>query len=114
MEGQRCAKLRLTGYNFAGESILSIWRGVNSYAMVAPVAGAVTFEAGNFDVAVGDTAVTSGDAIAPGTIVTVSGGSGYDLTEVKVNGVSVAISEDKASFAMPQENAVVTVTTTAE
>lgn len=114
MEGQRCAKLRLTGYNFAGESILSIWRGVNSYAMVAPKAGAVTFETGNFDVTVGDDAVTSGDAIAPGTIVTVSGGSGYDLTEVKVNGVSVAISEDKATFAMPQENAVVTVTTSAE
>lgn len=37
MEGQRCAKQRLTGYNFAGESILSIWRGVNSYAMVFPV-----------------------------------------------------------------------------
>lgn len=36
MEGQRCAKDRLTGYNFAGESILSIWRGVNSYAMVFP------------------------------------------------------------------------------
>lgn len=114
MEGQRCSAKRLTGYSFQGESILSIWRGVNSYAMVAPVAGAVTFEAGNFDVAVGDTAVTSGDAIAPGTIVTVSGGTGYDLTDVKVNGVSVAISEDKASFAMPQENAVITVTTSAE
>lgn len=114
MEPQRCARLRLTGYNFAGESILSIWRGVNSYAMVAPKAGAVTFDTGNFDVAVGETAVTSGDAIAPGTIVTVSGGSGYDLTEVKVNGVSVAISEDKATFAMPQENAVLTVTTSAE
>lgn len=37
MEGQRCAKARLTGYNFAGESILSIWRGVDSYAMVFPV-----------------------------------------------------------------------------
>lgn len=37
-EGQRCSKLRLTGYSFQGESILSIWRGVNSYAIVAPVA----------------------------------------------------------------------------
>lgn len=36
MEPQRCAKLRLWGYNFAGESIMSIWRGVNSYAMVFP------------------------------------------------------------------------------
>ena len=39
VEGQRCAKQRLTGYNWQGESILSIWRGVNSYALVFPVSG---------------------------------------------------------------------------
>lgn len=39
VEGQRCAKQRLTGYNWQGESILSIWRGVNSYALVFPIAG---------------------------------------------------------------------------
>ena len=37
MEGQRCAKARLTGYNYQGESILSIWRGANAYAMLFPV-----------------------------------------------------------------------------
>ena len=115
MEGQRCAKLRLTGYNFAGESILSIWRGVNSYAMVAPVGGGLTFESGHFDVAIGDTAVTSGDVIAPGTTVKVSGGTGYDLATVSVNGVSVTIGDDdSATFVMPQQNAVLVVTTTSE
>lgn len=39
MEGQRCAKQRLMGYNYAGESVLSIWRGVNSYAMLFPTEG---------------------------------------------------------------------------
>lgn len=38
-ESMRCAKERATGTNFQGESIMSIWRGVNSYAMVFPVAG---------------------------------------------------------------------------
>ena len=114
MEGQRCAKLRLTGYNFAGESILSIWRGVNSYAMVFPVAGAVDFTAGNFTVKVGTDSVTSGDAIAPGTVVTVAGASGYDLSSVKVNGADVAIADDSASFTMPQGNVTLTVTTSAE
>ena len=38
MEGQRCSKARLTGYNYQGESILSIWRGANSYAMLFPAA----------------------------------------------------------------------------
>lgn len=114
MEGQRCAKLRLTGYNFAGESILSIWRGVNSYAMVFPVAGAVNFTAGNFTVKVGDDAVTSGDAIAPGTVVTVAGADGYNLSSVKINGEDVAIADDSASFAMPQGNVTLTVTTSAE
>lgn len=36
-ESMRCAKERATGTNWQGESILSIWRGVNSYAMVFPV-----------------------------------------------------------------------------
>lgn len=114
MEGQRCAKARLTGYNFAGESILSIWRGVDSYAMVFPKAGEVSFTSGNFDVAVGETAVTSGDAIAPGQTVTVSGASGYDLTKVEVNGVEIAIADDEASFVMPQTDVTITVTTSAE
>lgn len=114
MEGQRCAKARLTGYNFAGESILSIWRGVDSYAMVFPKAGAVSFTSGNFDVAVGETAVASGDAIAPGQTVTVSGASGYDLTKVMVNGVEITIADDEASFVMPQADVTITVTTSAE
>lgn len=37
VEGQRCAKKRLTGYNWQGQSILSVWRGVDSYAMLFPV-----------------------------------------------------------------------------
>lgn len=114
MEGQRCSQDRLTGYSFQGESILSIWRGVNSYAMVFPVAGAVSFASGNFTVKVGDDAVTSGDAIAPGTTVTVAGATGYDLVTVKVNGVDATIAEDSASFVMPQGNVTIVVTTTAE
>ena len=39
VEGQRCGRARLTGYNWQGESIFSIWRGVNSYALVFPVSG---------------------------------------------------------------------------
>ena len=113
-EGQRCSAKRLVGYSFQGESILSIWRGVDSYAMVFPKAGAVTFTSGNFDVEVGETAVTSGDAIAPGTTVTVSGASGYDLTKVMVNGVEIAIADDSASFVMPQADVTLTVTTSAE
>lgn len=34
VEGQRCSKDRSTGYSFQGESILSIWRGCNSYAQL--------------------------------------------------------------------------------
>ena len=115
MEGQRCAKLRLTGYNFAGESILSIWRGVNSYAMVFPKAGGLTFESGNFTVKVGSTSVTSGDAIAPGTLVTVAGATGYDLSTVTLNGTALTIgADDSVTFAMPQENATLVVTTASE
>ena len=40
MEGQRCSKQRLTGYNYQGESILSIWRGANAYALLFPAAAA--------------------------------------------------------------------------
>ena len=32
MESQRCAKQRLTGYSYQGESTLSIYRGLNAYA----------------------------------------------------------------------------------
>lgn len=114
VEGQRCAKLRLTGYNFAGESILSIWRGVDSYALVFPKAGALTFASGNFTVKIGDDAVTTGAAIAPGTIVTVAAADGYDLSAVTLNGTSLTIADDSVSFAMPQEPATLVVTTASE
>lgn len=115
MEGQRCTKLRLTGYNFAGESILSIWRGVNSYAMVFPKAGAVTYTSGNFEVAdAKSTPIISGDAIAPGTTVVISGASGYDLLTVTMNGTSLTVTDDSATFVMPQGNVEIVVTTQAE
>ena len=115
MEGQRCAKKRLTGYNWSGESILSIWKGVNAYAMIFPTAGEITFESGNFGVAIGEDAVASGDRIPVGTTVVVSGSAGYDLSTVTVNGVSVTIADDDtATFVMPQEDVVLVVTTTAE
>lgn len=116
VEGQRCAKLRLTGYNFAGESILSIWRGVDSYAMVFPKAGTVTFASGQFDIKVGTTDITSGDAIAPGTKITITGKTGYDISTVTVNGTSITVDtvNDKAEFIMPQEPATVVVTTASE
>lgn len=34
VESQRCANERATGYNYQGESIMAIWRGANSYAML--------------------------------------------------------------------------------
>lgn len=34
MESQRCAKQRLTGYNYQGESILALWKGADSYALL--------------------------------------------------------------------------------
>lgn len=113
-ESMRCAKERATGTNWQGESVLSIWRGVNSYAMVFPNAGTVTYTAGNFTVAVGETAVSSGGAVDVGQTVTVAASAGYDLTEVKVNGAAIAIANDQATFTMPQGNVTIAVTTTAE
>lgn len=105
MEGQRCAKLRLTGYNFAGESILSIWRGVNSYAMVAPDAGTVTFSGTGVGATVGGDAITSGAQVAPGTSVTMTVTSGT-IASITVNGTTIS----GAVFTMPQEPVTVTVT----
>ncbi len=34
VEAQRCAKPRSTGYNYSGESIMHIWKGAPSYAML--------------------------------------------------------------------------------
>ena len=116
VEGQRCSQERLTGYSFAGEATLAIWKGVNSYAMVFRQGGAVTFESGHFDVedASGD-AITSGDMVAPGALVTVSGGTGYNLATVTLNGTSLTIgADDSVTFPMPQGDAVIVVTTTSE
>ena len=114
VEGQRCAKKRMTGYNWQGQMIFSIWRGVNSYAMVARAAGQVTFASGNFTVKNGTTSVTTGDSIAPGTVLTIAATTGYDLSTVTVNGTSLTIADDKATFAMPQGDAAIVVTTASE
>lgn len=105
VEGQRCAKKRLTGYNWQGQSIFSIWRGVNSYAMVAPLAGACNFSGTGVGATVGGDAITSGDAVAPGTTVTMTVQSGT-IASITVNGTTIS----GASFVMPQENVTVTVT----
>lgn len=105
VEGQRCAKLRLTGYNFAGESILSIWRGVNSYAMVFPKSGTVEFSGTGVGATVDGDAITTGASVAPGTEVTMTVASGT-IASITVNGTTIS----GAKFTMPQENVVVTVT----
>ena len=105
VEGQRCAKKRLTGYNWQGQSIFSIWRGVNSYAMVAPLAGACNFSGSGVGATVGGDAITNGDAVAPGTTVTMTVTSGT-IASITVNGTTIS----GASFVMPQENVTVTVT----
>jgi len=105
VEGQRCAKERLTGYSWRGESIFSIWRGVNAYAMVFQSGGAVTFSGENVTAAVGDTSLTSGDLVAPGKTVkmAITGGT---VASITVNGTT--INDDE--FVMPQEDVTVTVT----
>ena len=115
-ESMRCAKERATGTNWQGESILSIWRGVNSYAMLFRAAGEVTYTSGNFTVKAGETSITSGDAIAPGTVITVAAAAGYDLTAVTVNGDSIDINtvDDEATFVMPALDAEIVVTTASE
>ena len=107
-ESMRCA-------NWQGESILSIWRGVNSYAMLFRAAGEVTYTSGHFTVAAGETSVSSGDDIAPGTVLTVAAAAGYNLTAVSVNGTSVSINDDDtATIVMPSTDAVIAVTTASE
>lgn len=101
VEGQRCAKKRLTGYNWQGQSIFSIWRGVNSYAMVAPLEGTITVTGGT--ASVGGDSVTSA---APGTTVDLTPTAGT-ITKVTVNGVDLGA---VTSFTMPQANAVVVIT----
>lgn len=114
-ESFRCTKERAVGTNFQGESILSIWRGVNSYAMLFRAAGEVSFTSGNFTITAGETSVSSGDDIAPGTVLTVTAAASYDLTAVTVNGVSVALNADNtATIIMPSADAVIAVTTAAE
>lgn len=105
VEGQRCAKLRLTGYNFAGESILSIWRGVNSYALVFPKAGTVAFSGSGVGATVGGEAIATGASVTPGTEVTMTVESGT-IASITVNGTTIS----GAKFIMPQENVTVTVT----
>lgn len=111
VEGQRCAKARLTGYNWQGESILSIWRGVNSYALVFPTYSTVTFTSGQFTVSVGENAISSGDTVQVGATVVVEAATGYALATVTVNGESVEIGADGASFTMPNGPVTLTVTT---
>ena len=103
VEGERCAKGRLTGYSWRGESIFSIWRGVNAYAMVFQKGGILTFSGAT--ATVGEDAVTSGSMVAPGSTVKMAV-EGETVSAVTVNGTE--ISGD--TFVMPQGNATVTVT----
>lgn len=105
MEGQRCSKLRLTGYSYQGESILSIWRGANSYAMVFPKAGTVSFSGTGVGATVGGDAITTGASVPVGTEVTMTVASGT-IASITVNGTTIS----GAKFTMPQENVTVTVT----
>ena len=104
VESQRCGKQRMMLYNWQGQAIFSIWRGVNSYAMVAPKAGTLTFSGAGVGASVGGDSVTSGASVAPGAVVTMTATG--TIASVTVNGTTVS----GASFTMPQENAVVTVT----
>ena len=114
VESQRCGKQRMTLFNWQGQAIFSVWRGVDSYAIVARQAGDAIFSSGNFTVKNGETSVTTGDAIPVGTVLTIDAAAGYDLTKVTVNGEEIAIADDSAEFAMPQSDAVIVVTTAAE
>lgn len=105
VEGQRCAKKRMTGYNWQGQMIFSIWRGVNSYALVARSAGALSFSGAGVGATVGGESVTTGSAVAPGTEVTMTVSSGT-IASITVNGTTIS----GAKFNMPQGDAVVTVT----
>ena len=114
VESQRCGKQRMTLFNWQGQAIFSIWRGVDSYAIVARKAGAVKYTSGNFTVKVGGESVSNNDAVPVGSTVVIAGAAGYDLVTVTVNGVSQTIADDSVSFVMPQEDAAIVVTTTSE
>lgn len=114
VESQRCGKQRMSLFNWQGQAIFSIWRGVNSYAITARKAGAVKYTSGHFTVKVGDTSVNNNDAVAVGSTVTIAGATGYNLSTVTVNGVSQTIADDSVSFVMPQKDAVIVVTTASE
>ena len=114
VESQRCGKQRMSLFNWQGQAIFSIWRGVDSYAIVARKAGAVKYTSGNFTVKVGTESVSNDDAVPVGSTVVIAGATGYDLVTVTVNGVSQTIADDSVSFVMPQEDAVIVVTTTSE
>ena len=114
VESQRCGKRRMMLYNWQGEAIFSIWRGVNSYAIVARNAGAVKYTSGNFTVKVGDTSVSNNGSVPVGSTVTIAAAAGYNLSSVSVNGVAQTIADDSVSFVMPQEDAVIVVTTASE
>lgn len=105
VEGQRCAKKRLTGYNWQGQSIFSIWRGVNSFALLAREAGELTFTGTGVGATVGTDSVTSGSSVAPGTTVVMTVASGT-IASITVNGTTISGN----SFVMPQGDAAVTVT----
>ena len=110
VEGQRCAKNRLTGYNWAGESIYSIWRGANAFAMLFKLAGSLTASFSHATVTAGGESVTSGTAmsVAPGATIAITPADGYSVTGVTVNGTSLgAVTE----FTMPQKDATVVITT---
>ena len=110
VESQRCGKQRMTLFNWQGQAILSIWRGVDSYAIVAKKAGDLTASFSHATVAAGTESVTSGTAlaVAPGTTISITPADGYSVTGVTINGTSIgAVTE----FAMPQEDAVVVITT---
>ena len=105
VEGQRCAKKRMTGYNWQGQMIFSIWRGVNSYALVAKSAGTLSYSGTGVGATVGGESVATNSAIAPGTEVTMTVASGT-IASITVNGTTIS----GAVFNMPQGDAVVTVT----
>lgn len=105
VEGQRCAKKRMTGYNWQGQMIFSIWRGVNSYALVAKSAGTLSFSGSGVGATVGGEPVTTDSPVAPGTEVTMTVTSGT-IASITVNGTTIS----GAKFTMPQGDATVTVT----
>ena len=109
-EGQRCSLDRRMGYSFQGESILSIWRGVDSYAQVFKAGGVVTLSGGTAVYGSSSTAIVSGTTmVAPGETITLTPTSGT-ITGVTVNGVSMGAVD---TITMPQEDATIVITSSA-